>query len=152
MTFFLLQDKRDITSQRASRTHVEDEVLVGVLEGEPAAELDTPDQHHDRRDDGQHVRHVRERRRPHAQPHGPLAVSLSSLSFSLAGADRCGCLRRRNDRMSGRESTSVGGLGRVTKTVFQKIVENRWNRIGLNFKFIKFTVYCFKISEKDKNQ
>lgn len=53
-------------------THVEDEVLVGGLDGEPAAELDGPDENHGRRRDGQCVRRVREGRRPHAKakPHG----------------------------------------------------------------------------------
>jgi hypothetical protein len=53
-------------------THVEDEVLVGGLDGEPTAELDGPDENHGRRRDGQCVRRVREGRRPHAKakPHG----------------------------------------------------------------------------------
>jgi hypothetical protein len=30
--------------------------------------------------------------------------------------------------------------------------ENRWNRAGPNSKITDFTVYCFKILEKDKSQ
>jgi hypothetical protein len=92
-SFYRTKGKSQLTGQRASRTHVEDEVLVGVLEGEPAAELDAPDQHHDRRDDGQRVRHVRERRRPNAQPHGlrwspcPPSLSLSSARAAAAADD-----------------------------------------------------------------
>jgi hypothetical protein len=83
------KDEREITEQSASRTHVEDEVLVGVLEGEPAAEVDAPDQHRDRRDDGQRVRHVGERRRSHAQHHGLPVLSLvpSPPTAAAAGYD-----------------------------------------------------------------
>jgi hypothetical protein len=31
---------------------------------------------------------------------------------------------------------------------FLKFSENRWNRVGLNFKTVEFTVHCFKISKK----
>jgi hypothetical protein len=42
--------------------------------------------------------------------------------------------------------------GYKNRPFFLKIVENRWNRIGPNLKIIEFTIYCFKILEKDKNQ
>ena len=59
---------RETGGRRESSTHVEDEVLVCGLEGEAAAEVDAPDQHHGGGRHGQRVRHVRERRRLHAQP------------------------------------------------------------------------------------
>lgn len=71
-------------------THVEDEVLVGGLDGEPAAELDGPDQNHGRRRDGQRVRRVREGRRSHAKAaKRHRSATLSSFSCS---SRRPGCL------------------------------------------------------------
>ena len=69
--------------------NVEDEVLVVGFEGEAAAEVDAPVQHHGGGHHGQRVRHVRERRRPHAQPHRlrPSALlPLSPAPLSLAGS------------------------------------------------------------------
>jgi hypothetical protein len=43
-------------------------------------------------------------------------------------------------------------IGLKNRPVFLKITENRWNRTDLNLKTAEFTVHCFKISEKDKNQ
>jgi hypothetical protein len=42
--------------------------------------------------------------------------------------------------------------GYKNRPVFLKIIENLWNPTGLNLKTAEITVYCFKISEKDKNQ
>lgn len=78
--------KDDVTDQHKNWVNVEDEVLVDRVEGEPAAEVDAPDEHHDRRRRAQRVRRVRERRRLHAhQPTGHLVKPSSS--WSLVRAD-----------------------------------------------------------------
>jgi hypothetical protein len=45
-------------------------------------------------------------------------------------------------------SKQVKKIGRI----FSKFGENRWNRAGSNSKTDRFTVHCFKNSEKDKSQ
>ena len=77
--------------------NVEDEVLVVGFEGEAAAEVDAPVQHHGGGHHGQRVRHVRERRRPHAQPHR-LRPSAPLPCSSLAGA-AAGFFPRRTERV-----------------------------------------------------
>jgi hypothetical protein len=51
-----------------------------------------------------------------------------------------------------RNSAALSVQRLKNRLVFLKITKNRWNRIGTNLKIAEFTVHCFKILEKDKNQ